>query len=219
MRRLGRQCSCHRTAESPHNIRGWYRLGQNKRKQTEHNEKMVTQLAHGRCGSDSHTPGEVNNSKQTGSNDKGSEDSNNNGNYNNNGGEREDPTVKLPTVTPRKWSDSLACKTVDAQSKVFDTGRKKPGGTRIETLRAKRRELLRHPSGRKGNDNETPGPQQLSPLGSVDLNARTCHRREILAENSRRIREARLERSIDRAEEMDGGQRFHPSAQRARKSF
>ena len=83
----------------------------------------------------------------------------------------------------------------------------------------KRRENLKSAGRRKRNDNEVPGPQQHPPLGSVDLNARTLHRMEVLAENSRKIREARLERSRDRTEEMDEEQRFHPSAQRARKSF
>ena len=99
----------------------------------------MTQLAHGRCSGDSHTPGEARDNERAGNNDRGDKVDNDNGSdCNNNNGNRDDPTVMLPIVTRHKWSDSLARKTADAQSKVFDTGRKKPGGTRTEVLRTER---------------------------------------------------------------------------------
>ena len=78
---------------------------------------------------------------------------------------------------------------------------------------------LKPNSKRKTNNSEETRQRQLPPLRSFDLNARARNRSEVLAENSRRIREARLERSRVSAAEMDGDQRLHPSAQKAKKSF
>ena len=90
---------------------------------------MTPHLVYGRCGGDSHKPSKAkaDQDREADEHDEGhnGEEGNSQNHHSN---EREDPAITVPLVTSQKWSDSQARRTSDAQSEVFDTGTKKPGG-------------------------------------------------------------------------------------------
>ena len=153
---------------------------------------MTPHLVYGRCGGDSHTPGEATTNQETDHNEQSErhyEDGDKRKSDQRN--EREGPEMNAHLVTPSKWSDSQARRTSDAQSEVFDTGTKKPGGGNdMKQQRKSGQEILRmHEQKRK-------------------------KMRKDLAESRARLRTDRIANSGGW-----GSRRVHSSVRKARKEF
>ena len=104
---------------------------------------------YGRCGVDSHDRdeggGDVNNINDGNSNRHDDENSYKNGSNDDENGDHEHaPNIRTESGSvSEKWSISQARKTSDAQSKVYDRRRKKPGGIDYETLKSRRIKRVR----------------------------------------------------------------------------
>ena len=156
-------------------------------------------------------------------------------------------SLPFPGNVSLKWSDSQARKTKDAQSKVFDTGRKKPGGMSLKALMQRRISSLKKQAlaiaKRKrdriapvrtdtppGDAHAVPMPP-ARPLKEVDLQTRMQRRKDELKrlylDKPRRkaVREAAVQADtacdgpFSDTEELGQRQRFHPNSQRARDIF
>ena len=92
---------------------------------------------HGRCGGDSHNQDGGNNNSDDGDNDR------ENNNKQRERPEQHETMPRRSTDTCDKLSSARARETMDQQSKVFDTGTKKPGGKDYAAVAQKRIERLR----------------------------------------------------------------------------
>ena len=113
---------------------------------------------HGRCGVDSHKRKEkvghghaINDGNQTSNNNNGENDKHdnnkNNGSDDEKGNRRHTSYVmNKPRIVSEKWSSFQARKTLDAQSKVYNTGRKKPCGIDFSALTGQRIQRVRNVS-------------------------------------------------------------------------
>ena len=111
---------------------------------------LLPHLEDGRCGVDSHNrdEGGQDANKTNDENNNGRDDDNSDKNDNNddeNGNYEHAPDVGRESGNiSEKWSTFQARKTSDAQSKVYDRGRKKPGGIDYEDLKSQRIQRVRN---------------------------------------------------------------------------
>ena len=161
-------------------------------------------LEDGRCGVDSHNRdegGQVANKTNNDNNNGHDNDNSNNNDNNDNGNDDYEHTPDIRQKSGKiseKWSIFQARKTSDAQSKVYDRGRKKPDGIDYEDLKSQRIQRVRNAA-----------------------------RRAVCAwkrgRRARRVEHSDCEQSANEARnetvETPQRERHHPKTQRARHNF